>query len=514
VSLIFAGDEEMERMANHKKHLAQTFALAMAVVIGMASEVSCGSGKPGIAANDASAVESLRKINSAEMAYATTYEAGFSPTLAALAGTQNPPTASAAGMIDDELGSGTKNGYTYSYTGLTSGGRYDTYSITANPQGGARHGHFYFTDQSGVIRLNNSSTASLNDPPVPSSTPSHTVQTGANAAPSDPTNIPALGATEVVRLDPALDVIVPKDVQLVALADFGMDQGALTEGPVWIRKGGYLLFSEIAGNVIEKWMPDGKISVFLKSSGFTGADPNVVGKLTHNGRALLRLIGSVGITVDPQGRIVLCAQGDRAIVRLESDGTRRVLADRYEGKRLNSPNDLVYKSDGALYFTDPSGGLQQGDLDPKNELRFNGVFLLKDGKLTVVDKGYSVPNGVTLSQDQKYLYINYTPKKTIKRFKILPDDTIGAGEIFIDMSSVKERGAPDGMKVDRKGNVYCSGPGGLWIMTSEGKHLGTIRTPKRLTNIAFGGTDGKTLFMTTHTGELYSVHLGIEGIYP
>jgi gluconolactonase len=190
------------------------------------------------------------------------------------------------------------------------------------------------------------------------------------------------------------------------------------------------------------------------------------------------------------------------------------LADRYEGKRLNSPNDLVYKSDGALYFSDPSGGLQRGDLDPKNELQFNGVFLLKDGKLTVVDKGYSIPNGVTLSPDQKYLYVNYTPKKTIKRFKILPDDTIDAGEIFIDMSSVKERGAPDGMKVDQKGNVYCSGPGGLWIITSQGKHLGTIRTPKRLTNIAFGGSDGKTLFMTTHTGELYSVHLKIDGIYP
>jgi sugar lactone lactonase YvrE/type II secretory pathway pseudopilin PulG len=467
-----------------------------------------------ISTNEALAVESLRKINSAEMIYATTYEAGFSPSLGALAGTAGPPTASAAGLLSSEVVSGKSSGYSFVYSGLTSGGRYDTYSITASPIGGAGHGNFYFTDQSGLIRHNATRPATVDDPIIPSDGSSNANGNPANAAPSDPTKVPPLGPTEVVKLNPAFDAIVPPDVHLELLADLGLDRGALTEGPVWIRRGGYLLFSEIAGNVIDKWTPDGNITVFLKDSGFTGTDPSTVGKLTHNGRALLRLIGSVGITVDPQGRVVFCAQGDRAIVRLEPDGKRTVLVDRFEGKRLNSPNDLVYKSDGALYFSDPSGGLQRGDNDPKNELQFNGVFLYKDGKLRVIDKGYSIPNGVALTPDQRYLYINYTMKRTIKRFKILPDDTVGGGEIFIDMSSDKHRGAPDGMKSDKQGNLYCSGPGGLWIMSPTGTPLGIIKTPKRLTNIAFGATDGKTLFMTTHTGELYRVRLKVAGVVP
>jgi len=217
--------------------------------------------------------------------------------------------------------------------------------------------------------------------------------------------------------------------------------------------------------------------------------------------------------MDPQGRVVYCAHGDRQVVRLESDGKRTVLASQYEGKRLNSPNDLVFKSDGALYFTDPPAGLRDGDKDPKKELPFNGVYLLKDGQLRLLYKDMALPNGIAFTPDEKYLYVNDSVKKTILRFEVKPDDTLGEPQLVIDMTSDKAPGGPDGMKVDQNGNIYCTGPGGFWIISPDGKHLGTVLTTELPANLAFGEADGKTLYLTARTG-LYRIHLKIAGIQP
>jgi gluconolactonase len=319
----------------------------------------------------------------------------------------------------------------------------------------------------------------------------------------------AQGANEVVRLDPALDQIVSAHTKVEKLADgFGF-----VEGPVWVRPGKYLLFSDIPANAINKWTPAGKVSVFLKPSGFTGTDATDVGSENNNGHDVVTLIGSNGVTLDRQGRIVFAAHGDRDVVRIEKDGKRTVLADRYEGKRLNSPNDLVFKSDGALYFTDPPAGLRKQDDDPKKELPFDGVYLLKDGKLTLLDKTFTRPNGLAFAPGEKVLYVNDTTRKLIMRFTVQPDDTLADGTVFIDMSADKAAGVPDGMKVDRKGNVYCTGPGGFWIMSPDGKHLGTVRTPELPANMAWGAVDGQTLYLTARTG-LYRIRLKIPGIRP
>jgi len=321
--------------------------------------------------------------------------------------------------------------------------------------------------------------------------------------------VQAQGTNEVVRLDPGLDQIISADTKVEKLAgDFGF-----VEGPVWVRQGGYLLFSDIPANAITKWTPDGKVSIFLKPSGFTGSDASDVGSQNNNGQSVVTLIGSNGVTLDRQGRVVFCAHGDRDVVRIEKNGKRTILADRFEGKRLNSPNDLVFKSDGALYFTDPTAGLGKRDDDPKKELPFNGVYLLKDGRLQVLEKTFATPNGIALAPDEKYLYVNDTTRKLIMRYEVRPDDTVANGKVFIDMSADKAAGVPDGMKVDQKGNVYCTGPGGFWIMSPEGKHLGTVRTPELPANLAFGDDDGKTLYLTARTG-LYRIRLKIAGTRP
>ena len=324
------------------------------------------------------------------------------------------------------------------------------------------------------------------------------------------TRIHAQDGSDVVRLGPEADAVVPAGAHAQQLAE----GYAFLEGPVWVRKGGYLLFSDIPANVIDKRTSDGKISVFIKPSGYTGSDPSQAGRTIDNGKATVNLIGSNAVTVDRQGRIVFCAQGDRSVVRIEKDGKRTVLADRFEGKRLNSPNDLVYKSDGALYFTDPPAGLPKGDDDPKKEIPFDGVFLLKDGKLQVLDKSFLRPNGLAFAPGEKIFYVNDSFKKTIMRFDVRPDDTLANGQVFIDMNGDDAPGVPDGMKVDTKGNVYCTGPGGVWIISPEGKHLATIKTPERITNLAFGNADGKMLYLTGRTGELFGINLKVAGIRP
>jgi gluconolactonase len=301
---------------------------------------------------------------------------------------------------------------------------------------------------------------------------------------------------EVRRTDPALDAIVPAGLTIDKLADGFL----FTEGPVWVPDG-YLLFSDPNANTIYRWTPDGQVSVFRTKSGYTGADVAEYGQP-----------GSNGIALDAEGRVTIDQHGNRRVIRIEKTGVVTVLADRYEGKRLNSPNDLVYRSDGALFFTDPPFGLPKAFDDRRKELPFSGVFSLKDGQLRVVARDLEGPNGLAFSPDERYLYVtNWDPKKkVVMRYPVNADATLGAGELFYDMTSAPGEDALDGVKVDVRGNLYVSGPGGLWILSPDGRHLGTIAGPEHPHNLAWG-EDGRSLFLTAQTG-LYRVRLNIPGV--
>jgi gluconolactonase len=323
--------------------------------------------------------------------------------------------------------------------------------------------------------------------------------------------VSAQDAGKIIRLDPALDALISPDAHIEKLKDgFGF-----LEGPVWVHttKPGYLLFSDIPANVIDKWTPDGKVTTFLSKSGFAGDAPGDVGYQMNNGHTTVTLYGSNGVTLDKQGRVTFVQHGDHGVIRLEKDGKRTVLADKFEGKRLNSPNDLVYRSDGALYFTDPPFGLRKLADDPKKELPYAGVFLLNKGKLQLIIKDLQALNGIAFSPDEKYLYVNDSFGKKYWRYEVQPDGTVTNGKVFVDMTASKEDGVPDGMKVDQKGNVYGAGPGGVWVLSPEGKHLGTIKPAENPANLAWGDADGKTLYFTAVTG-LYRLHVNIPGIRP
>ena len=323
---------------------------------------------------------------------------------------------------------------------------------------------------------------------------------------------PAPRPFKVVRLDPALDAIISTDAKIEILGEhFG-----LTEGPVWIQDpaGGYLLFSDCAANVIYKWMAGKPFSVYLEKSGYTGTDTLNVGQQTVSGRLAILLIGSNGLALDPQGRLIITQMADRTVTRLEKDGTRTLLADRYEGKRLSGPNDVVVKSDGAVYFTDSVNGLRGGATGPLRELPFNGVYRVKDGSITLLDSDKDrpgeFPNGIAFSPDEKYLYVTAGFGKTL-RWDVQPDGSIANPKTFIPAGN-------DGMKTDSKGNLYsvnAVGPGEVWITSPEGKHLGTLQLPQiqgeprpRIcaSNLAFGDADGKGLYITACT-HLFKVRL-------
>jgi gluconolactonase len=300
--------------------------------------------------------------------------------------------------------------------------------------------------------------------------------------------------SSIVRLDPGLDSIVSPDAKLEKLAD---TPGLGTrEGPVWVRQGGYLVYSDRSGGPeaasghalsanLNKWdEADGKASVLLEHS------------------------GSDGVALDRQDRIVLAVNfSPGRIVRLEKNGQRTVLADSYNGKPLNAPNDLVYKSDGALYFSDPGAF-------PPNGRDIPSFYLLKGAELRLLSPTSKAhiasPNGLAFSPDERHLYVTDNPK--LIRFDVLPDDTIANGQLFIDMNDGVPLTSffPDGLKVDQKGNVYSTGPGGIWIISPRGNHLGTILEPHRPANLGFGGSDGKTLYITSRPG-LYRIRLKIPG---
>ena len=321
----------------------------------------------------------------------------------------------------------------------------------------------------------------------------------------------------LVRLDPALDSIVRADSRLEVLGEhFG-----LTEGPVWINdaRGGYLLFSDCAANVIYKWQPDAPLSVFLERSGFTGSDNLNAGQQTIAGRLAILLIGSNGLALDPQGRLIITAMADRTLVRLEKDGSRTTLADRFDGKRFSGPNDVVVKSNGSIYFTDSINGLRGGAVSPQRELPYNGFYLVKDGKVTLLggdrDRPGDYPNGIALSPDEKTLYVTAGFRKTLA-YDVLPDDTVSNPRVFIEAGN-------DGMKTDNQGNVYqvnAVGQGEVLITAPNGKRLGTIQLPQIsgeprprvcASNLAFGDADGKSLYITACT-HLFRLRLEASGL--
>jgi gluconolactonase len=302
-------------------------------------------------------------------------------------------------------------------------------------------------------------------------------------------------SNRIEKRDPDLDRIVSADARIETLAGgFGY-----TEGPLWMREG-FLLFGDLPNNVIRKWAPGSAVTVVRTRSGYADGDK-------PPGAAM----GSNGMALDAQGRLTVCEPGNRRVTRIEADGHLTVLADRYEGKRLNSPNDLVYKSDGSLYFTDPPHGLIGEDRSPVKELDFNGIFRVVGSELRLLSKEMTRPNGLAFSADEKFLYVaNADLKRKIwMRYEVGSDGSLANGTVFLDLTA--ERGqAPDGMKVDREGNLYCTGPGGIWIVTPSGKILGIIRTRYEPSNCAWGDADRRTLYITGES-EIYRIRLAIPG---
>jgi gluconolactonase len=313
------------------------------------------------------------------------------------------------------------------------------------------------------------------------------------------------------RLDPSLDRIVPAGAQLERIAT-GF---TWVEGPVWVD--GSLFFAEIPSNSIRRWTPGHGASIFLQPSGYKGAAP-------YGGREP----GSNGMTLDARGRLTVAGHAQRDVFRFESldpHGQITVLADTYQGRRLNSPNDLVYRSDGSLYFTDPPYGLRtQNDSDPAKELKVNGVYLIphaleqKAGAapdlsaIELLISDLPRPNGIAFSPDEKYLYVNNSePKKIWMRYRVLPDGKVTDAKLLYDATSDPRVGGPDGMKADKEGNIYSAGPGGVWIFTPEGKPLGTLLIPERVSNVAWGDADRRTLYVTA-SSSVYRVRLKIPGI--
>ena len=316
---------------------------------------------------------------------------------------------------------------------------------------------------------------------------------------------------KVERLDPRFDKLVPADAQWTRLAT-GF---TWVEGPVWTRSGD-LMFAEITSNSIRELKPDGTVSIWLQPSGYRGTTPYG------------REPGTNGMTLDPKGRLTVAGHAARNIMRFEdgAHGVVTILADSYQGKKLNSPNDLVYGPDGSLYFTDPPYGLRtQGDRDPEKELKVNGVYRIRNAvkhkpgappdqnavELLVSD--LERPNGIAFSPDHKWLYVSNSQPGKWMRYPVNHDGSVGAGTVFLSTGGDRRPGVPDGMKVDVNGNLFASGPGGIWVIAPDGTHLGTLLTAKSTANVAWGGSDGSTLY-TTSSDSIFSIHLNTKGLKP
>ena len=287
-----------------------------------------------------------------------------------------------------------------------------------------------------------------------------------------------------VRSPKLLDLIDP-DAELEQLGT-GCE---FTEGPVWNAEGKFLLFSDIPANQMKKWTPESGITNFRVPSG-----------------------KSNGLTYDKQGRLIAAEHANRRVSRTEADGTVVTIASHYEGKRLNSPNDVVVKSDGSVYFSDPPYGLTADyGIEGEQDLDFQGVYRLSpDGQtLTLLVDDFDRPNGLCFSPDESILYIDDTERMHIRAFDVQPDGTIANGRIFAEEEG--DDGVPDGMKIDAHGNVYLTGPGGIWVFDTSGQHLGVLQTPERAANLAWGGDDWSTLFITASTS-VYRIQCKVAGI--
>ncbi|MBX3390870.1 MAG: SMP-30/gluconolactonase/LRE family protein [Phycisphaeraceae bacterium] len=318
--------------------------------------------------------------------------------------------------------------------------------------------------------------------------------------------------TRITRKTTALDAILAPNTQAELLAD-GF---AFTEGPVWVPRasefryggggnGGYLLFSDPNQNVIHRYDPQsGRVSIFRASSGYTGEAGAEISEYFQP--------GSNGLALDPQGRLTICEHGNRRVTRLEPNGTITVLADQDGGKRLNSPNDLIYRSDGTLFFTDPPFGLPKAFDDSRKELAYSGVYCVYNGQLRLASRELKAPNGLAFSPDERFLYVDNweESRKVVLRYEVTPSGELVNQTTFFDMTSVPGEIALDGLKVDHGGNVFVSGPGGIWIISPAGEHLGTISIPELPANFAFGDDDGRSLYMTARTG-LYRIRLETFG---
>jgi gluconolactonase len=307
------------------------------------------------------------------------------------------------------------------------------------------------------------------------------------------------GAPSVVRTDPRLDTLVPPGAAIEKIAD-GF---AWLEGPLWDARAKGLFFSDIPANAIYLWRPHAVPVRVLQPSGYTGKEP-------FAGREP----GSNGLAFDAEGRLVFCAHGDRAIVRIEHDGRRTVLASRFEARRLNSPNDLVFAPAGDLYFTDPPFGLPLGFDDPGKELPYSGLYRLSpDGRLTLLTKSLGAPNGLAFSPDGRTLYVSNADaaRAVWMAFPVRADGTLEAGRVFFDATAWARPGTgnPDGLKVDARGNLFAAGPGGVHVFAPTGAHLGRLAFDVPVSNVAFG-EDGRSLFVTASTA-VWRVRLSTRG---
>lgn len=317
----------------------------------------------------------------------------------------------------------------------------------------------------------------------------------AKAAPAE--NEPA-GLATIVRHDLRFDQLVPKGAKLEKI----VDGFTWVEGPVWDRKERALLFSDIPANTVYRWKEGEGARPFLRPSGYTGKIP-FAGKEP----------GSNGLTFDAKGMLVLCKHGDRQIARLESNGTFTVLADRHDGHRINSPNDLVFKSNGDLYFTDPPFGLPKAFDDP-GKAPVQGVYRVsRDGKITLLIRDLKAPNGIAFSPDEKILYVSdVDPKRAAWwAYDVQPDGTVANGRIFFDATRWRKDPffGPDGFKVDKDGNLFGARPGGVSVFAPDGTHLGDIETGQPTSNLNWG-EDGSVLYITGGSS-IYRIRTSTRG---
>ena len=299
----------------------------------------------------------------------------------------------------------------------------------------------------------------------------------------------------ITRLDPAFDRLVPGDARIEKVA------GGFTfiEGPLW-RPSGALWFSDVVGNVVRQWSPGSGVVELLRPGGYDGHHLPAGG-----------FVGPNGMTAAPDGGVLLCQHGNRRIVRISRDMTVTTFVDTFQGKKLNAPNDIVFRSDGTLYFTDPPYGLPLQDDDPSKELPFNGVFKLQNGKLDVIITDLTRPNGIAFSPDEKTLYVSNSDERQRiwMRYDVAADGNVSNGRVLFDSSGFKEGGVPDGMKIDVQGNIWATGPSAVLVLSPDGKHLGSIVAPEDPANCGWGD-DGRSLYITAETG-LYRIRTSVMG---